>query len=351
MSLGLPVGRTAIAVLLILVWAVAACGIPAQSPPPTSEPTASPAPVMTDPPSAVFDVQGHRGARGLRPENTLPAFEIALDLGVTTLELDLHFSADNQVVIWHDPAIDPAKCRVNPAASLSVPDPDAGDVPPGDLMLRRLTAAQLAAYACDRNPDLARFPAQTADPTPLAGTSYGIVTLARLFDFVDAYAVDPGKIAAQRENARRVRFNIETKRVANQPETIGDGFDGVNPGPFEQAIIALVQARGLADRVTIQSFDPRSLWAVHSVVPQLVLVVLTSQAPRRGQLAQWAEAGAAILSPNASLVTPTLLAEAHTLGLRVIPWTVNEPDEMRALIDLGVDGLISDRPDLLLALK
>ena len=102
MSLGLPVGRTTIAVLLILVWAVAACGIPAQSPPPTSEPTASPAPVMADPPAAVFDVQGHRGARGLRPENTLPAFETALDLGVHLVGHGARFS--DLAVAEADPA-------------------------------------------------------------------------------------------------------------------------------------------------------------------------------------------------------------------------------------------------------
>ena len=348
--------RTFIALLALSLSITACTGktdpVPAASSPVSvAAPTAAPSdkPSNSLPPG--FDVQGHRGDRGLRPEETLPAFEIALDLGVTTLELDLHFSADDQLVIWHDPAIDPAKCRMDPTSSLLVPDPDDKATPPAHLALRRLTAAQLSTYLCDRNPDAARFPAQLASPTALAGADFSIITLAQLFDFVDAYAADPGKSAAQRATARQVRFNIETKRVADQPETIGDGFDGVHPGPFELAILALVQERGLADRVTIQSFDLRSLWAVHLVAPDMPLVALSSKAPRSGDLSSWAEAGATVFSPSASVLTPALLAQAHDLGLLVIPWTVNEPDAMRALIDMGVDGLISDRPDLLLSLK
>ncbi len=346
-----------LAFLSLMALGLTAC-TPAATPPPAA-PTPPGVTVATAAPAGEtpnilppgFDVQGHRGARGLRPEETLPAFEIALDLGVTTLELDLHFSADDQLVIWHDPTIDPAKCRVDPASNLLAPDPDDSRTPPADLALRSLTAAQLAAYICDRNPDIARFPAQMADPTALAGDDFGIVTLARLFDFVDAYAAHPSKSAAQRENASQVRFNIETKRREDQPQTIGDGFDGVNPGPFELAFLALVEERGLADRVTLQSFDHRSLWAAHRVAPDMTLVALTSRAPRSGDLQRWAEAGAGVFSPNATVLTPALVTQAHDLGLLVIPWTVNEPDDMRALIHMGVDGLISDRPDLLLVLE
>ncbi len=311
--------------------------------------SATPEAPSTLPPS--FDVQGHRGARGLRPENTLPAFEIALDLGVTTLELDLHLSADDQLVIRHDPAIDSTKCGIDPVSSLSVPNPDDRSIAVEDLMVRSLTSAQLAAYRCDRNPDPAQFPDQRADPGAVAGDNYAVVTLAQLFDFVDAYIASPAKSPAQRENAERVRFNIETKRKPDQPDTIGDGFDGVHPGPFELAIIALVQERGLTDRVTIQSFDLRSLWAVHRVAPEIALVALTSRSPRSGDLQSWADSGASVFSPSAATLTPALLTQAQDLGLLVIPWTVNEPDAMRSLIDMGVDGLISDRPDLLLTLK
>lgn len=345
-------------VMMALVLGMAACSgqvtpeAPGPAPAAVADVTSTAVPV--DEPSnnlpPGFDVQGHRGARGLRPEETLPAFEVALDLGVTTLELDLHFSADDQLVIWHDPAIDPAKCGINPESDVVVPDPDQPRMQPTDLMLRNRTAAQLAAYRCDRNPDVARFPAQVNAPTALAGDDFGIITLARLFDFVDAYAADPSKSAAQRDNARQVRFNIETKRDPSRPATINDGFDGINPGPFELAILALVQDRGLTDRVTIQSFDLRSLWAVHSVAPEMTLVALSSQAPRSGDLQSWAESGAGVFSPNASILTPALVTQAHDAGLLVIPWTVNEPTDMRALIDMGVDGLISDRPDLLLSL-
>jgi glycerophosphoryl diester phosphodiesterase len=341
-------------ILLLLVLAMTACATPAPDVPAPEAQTALETPGIVGDEAATasvpFDSQGHRGARGLRPENTLPAFETALDLGVTTLELDLHFSADDQVVIWHDPVIDPAKCRINPAASLPLPDPDDPNTALADLALRSLTAQQLAAYLCDRNPDPSRFPDQTTQPTALAGQDFGIVTLARLFDFVDAYAGDPAKSEAQRTNAAQVRFNIETKRKFDQPQAIGDGFDGTTPGPFELAILELVQARGLADRVVVQSFDHRSLWAVHSVAPEMTLAVLISRAARGNELAEWAQAGASIFSPNATRLTAATVIQAHEAGLTVIPWTVNDPADMRRLIDMGVDGLISDRPDLLVDL-
>ena len=309
-----------------------------------TEPTTTPLPAVESG-WAALDVQGHRGARGLKPENTLPAFETALDLGVTTLELDLHLTADGVPVIWHDPGIGKEKCRRDPAATVAAPDPDSV-VPGGDsLQISRLTLTQVQTYLCDRNPDASAYPDQDNAPTALAGANYHIISLAQLFDFVTAYAVAPGKSAAQRAGAEAVQFNAETKRRPQMPETIGDGFDGVNPGPFELAILELVDARGLTPRVVIQSFDHRSLWVIASVNEAIRLAALTSDA---AQPAAYAAAGAAIWSPSYTSLTPTLLAEAHEAGLLVIPWTVNDPAVMRELLTLGVDGIISDRPDLVL---
>ena len=105
-----------------------------------------------------FDAQGHRGARGLHPENTLPAFEAALDLGVTTLEFDLHFTQDGEVVVWHDPIIEKEKCRL-------LADTDLADMPDPRNPLRRIFISQqplavVQAYQCDQNPDNGRFPQQ-----------------------------------------------------------------------------------------------------------------------------------------------------------------------------------------------
>lgn len=315
--------------------------------PPAAQPT-TPAPLPTAdrlplPPG--FDVQGHRGARGLKPENTLPSFEAALDVGVTTLELDLHFSADDALIVWHDDTITPEKCQLIPAADSSAPDPDDPSTPPAQLRVRSLTVAQLRQYRCHRNPDPDRFPQQNSQPTALAGDDFHIPTLPELFEFVDAYAASAQKTPAQRENARRVQFNIETKRRADRPAAIADGFDGVNPGPFEQALAEIVQRRGLTPRVVVQSFDHRSLWAIRKIAPDLRLAPLLS---RPEPLEPLARKGAAIVSPRASLVTPGQIEAAHSLGLKLIPWTVNDPAEMTRLIAMGVDGLITDRPDLLL---
>ena len=292
-----------------------------------------------------FDIEGHRGARGLRPENTLPGFETALDLGVTTLELDLHFTADGTVVVWHDDQIGADKCRLDPGAAKPLP-PDPGLAADG-LMISQLTLNQLQKYTCDRNPDHEKFPDQSNGPGTLAGNRYQIISLAELFDFVDAYTVDDIKTIAQQENAQRVQFNIETKRRPDDPSVINDGFDGSNAGPFEVKILDLVEMRGLIDRVILQSFDHRSLQAVHKLNPSIRLSALASGRP---DPAAYAALNAAIWSPRARDLTPALVKQAHAAGMLVVPWTVNDLEAMRRLIDMGVDGLISDRPDVLLAL-
>lgn len=303
-----------------------------------SAPASPPAVYSPSPLPASFDVQGHRGARGLKPENTLPAFETALDLMVTTLELDLHFSADRVVVIWHDDELAPAKCQHS--------GPDAA---PPSRRISDLTFAQLRHFRCALNPDPRQFPDQNDAPTLLAGDDYRPISLVQLFDFVETYAAAPQKSAAQRAHARSVHFNIETKRHPDDPAAIGDGWDGQTPGPFEREIVALIESRNLVARVIVQSFVHESLWAVRALNPDLRLAALSSRG--RPAPAAYAQAGAAIWSPRWQDITPALLQEAHDAALRVIPWTVNEPEAMRQLIALGVDGIISDRPDLLLALQ
>ena len=313
---------------------VSACG--------SSDPVVDSSAVVQE--SDPLDVQGHRGARGLRPENTLPSFEIALDLGVTTLELDVHFTSDGEVVVWHDPEIDPEKCGLALGAPSDVPDPDDPLVDPQDLMIRSLDVDRLGWFQCDRNPDPGRFADQVPNSSDLAGDSYAIVTLASLFDFVAAYADSDAKTMEQRTTAAEVRFNIETKRRPDEPETIGDGFDGVTAGPFEIELLRVVGEYGLADRVVIQSFDHRSLWAVHGVDTSIALAALST---RPIDLAAVASRGASIWSPSYQAITPSQIQSAHDAGLLVIPWTVNDPSDIQRLIDLGVDGLITDRPDIL----
>jgi len=214
-------------------------------------------------------------------------------------------------------------------------------------MVRSLDTTQLAEYSCDRNPDSHRFPDQTTAPTALATGNYSIVTLDVLLDFVWEYTESELKTNDQREKASVVRFNMETKRKPKSPENIGDGFDGTHAGPFELRILEILADHGLEDRTIIQSFDYRSLWAVHELAPNLTLAALSKGGSVDFDLL--ADRGASIWSSDHNDVTESRLDAAHQAGLEVIPWTVNEPDLMVRLMDLGVDGLITDRPDLLLS--
>ncbi|NNC91467.1 MAG: hypothetical protein HKN80_03125, partial [Acidimicrobiia bacterium] len=338
--------------IVALVLTLGACGGDDSAQPRATSTSAGPVATTTTTSGTAsipdLDIQGHRGARGLKPENTLPAFEAALDLGVSTLELDLHFTADGQVVVWHDAAIDKEKCRLVPDAPAGVPDPDDVLAPEEDLLIAALDRAQLESYRCDRNPSTAKYPDQSNDPTPLAGDDYRIVTLGELFDFVAQYAEASDKTADQRATAASVAFNIETKRKPDRPETIGDGFDGTTAGPFEFAILQAVTARSLTDRVVIQSFDHRSLWAIHAENAAIRLAALSVR--QSVDHADLAARGASIWSPNLDAVNRDSVDQAQTAGLEVMPWTVNDPSDMTRLIALGVDGLITDRPDLLLDL-
>ncbi len=336
------------AVVVAITTMATTCGAPE----PRSEPAASSVPSATEPEEpadsvdavdsvdpaasgdsaaagAGFDWQGHRGARGLRPENTLPSFELALDLGVDTLELDLHLSADYEVVVWHDPVIEADKCQ-------------------GDGVgrpVRDLTATQLRELRCASNPDPGRYPEQRPEPGQVSGDDFGIVTLVELLGFVDDYARHESKSDEQRRQATAVGFNIETKRKPDDPGAIGDGFDGSAMGVFEEAVMTAVMDGGVEDRVTVQSFDHRSLWAVHQEHPAVELAALTRR-DDRPDLGRLAEMGATVWSPDHRSLSPEVIDQAHAAGLIVIPWTVNDPDDMEQLVAAGVDGIITDRPDL-----
>ncbi len=281
-----------------------------------------------------LNVQGHRGSRGLRPESTLPAFEVALDLMVTTLELDLHLTADDEVVIWHDAELWDQKCRIGEGAPehICLPTP-----------MRSLSVADFDHFICDKNPEPERFDVQVAEPTVLAGDRFRVVRLSDLFEFVSEYALSPAKSEAQRQAARSVEFNIETKRVLDHPEYIGDGFDGETVGTFERVLIDAIDSAGMTTRSTIQSFDFRSLRAIHKTRPDIRLSALTQFAP---DFAEISSIGASIWSPYYGLLTRDQISEAHALGLEVLPWTVNTHEEMQKLVDDGVDGFITDRPDI-----
>lgn len=312
---------------------------PTVVPSPTNLPESTEAPSSAPPTTDVsatvqFDLQGHRGARGLRPENTLPAFEYALDAEVTTLELDLHLTKDGVVVIKHDDDIGKNCHRVGESTS---PNPAP--------MISQLTLDEVKQFQCDLNPDPGRFPDQVAESMPLAGDNYAIPTLAELFQFVSDYSASEQKSDSRRENAAAVRFNIETKRKPNNPAAIGDEFDGETPGLFETLIVQLIEDNSLTGRVTIQSFDHRSINVIPQLNAAIDTVALTFQPADPATVA--ATTSAKIWSPSSRTLTAQQVTAAHDAGLLVVPWTVNSASEMEQLIEWGVDGLITDYPDLL----
>jgi len=287
-----------------------------------------------------FDLQGHRGTRGLMPENTLPAFEKALALGVTTLELDTVMTADGMVVVHHDRRLAPERTRDAGGTWLAENNPPA---------ILSLTAEELAAYDIGTARPGSRMAERYPDQPALDGVA--IPTLAAVL--ARAEAVSGGT----------VRYNIETKISPLSPE------DSVDPEVFAEALVAVLRTAGVEARAAVQSFDWRSLQAVQRLAPEIATVYLTAEqswldnlgrgesvpSPWIGGLdIDWADvtlpqaikrAGGAVWSPYYRDLREADLREAQQLGLRVVPWTVNAPADMASLIDLGVDGLITDYPD------
>jgi glycerophosphoryl diester phosphodiesterase len=300
---------------------------------------------------STFELQGHRGARGLKPENTLPSFEAGLDAGVTAIETDLHLPRDGVIVLFHDDKINPRLCR------LAVPG--TAPEPVNRPLISRLTYEQLQAYVADVNPDPGRFPDQDATETPLAKLFadrsgmqvYGIPKLEDLFAFAASYAGADGQLAGksdwQRSLAAQLRFDLELKRVPFHPEFIGDQFDGRSPGMFETKVVAAVRKFGLATRTTVRSFDHRSVFTCHQLDLSLRAAVLIAEtAPTcPGRLA--CDAGAEIYGPDYRFLDPAQIRELHEEGIRVIPWTVNIANDWNRLLDWRVDGITTDYPDRL----
>lgn len=290
-----------------------------------------------------IDLEAHRGGRGLMPENTLPAFRNAMNLGVTTLELDTNITRDGVVVIGHDSSINPEIARGRDGKWLTA---DAKGKGPA---IHSLTYAELQQYDIGRlNPDSTygkRYPEQKA----VDGTRYA--KLSELF-------------AAVREAGdRHIRFNVETKLSPLEPEE--------TPGPeeFANVLLSLIIAEGMADRVTLQSFDWRTLKIFQQKAPQIPTVYLSAQqkffdninadkpgaspwtaglnvADFSGSIARMVKAaGGAIWSPYFNDVDESRVKDAQQLGLQVVVWTVNEPKDIERMLDWKVDGIISDYPD------
>lgn len=285
--------------------------------------------------AVAFDLQGHRGARGLAPENTLAAFRMALALGVTTLETDLAVTKDGVVVLGHDPRLNPDLVRGPDGQWIAAPGP----------AIRSLTRAELERYDIGRINPVSKYASQFPQQKPVDGER--IPTLAALYAMAGP----------------NVRFNIETKIDPAKPD------ETLDPVQFTRVVVDVIRAANAAERTTLQSFDWRTLLEARRIAPEIKTACLTIESNnmdtvRRttGQPSAWLggldlaaaggslprlvkAAGCAVWSPFWRNVTADSVTEAHGLGLKVIPWTVNTAAEMAALVDLGVDGLITDYPD------
>ncbi len=290
--------------------------------------------------SAAFDLEGHRGARGLAPENTLAAFRRAIEIGVTTIETDMAVTRDDAIVISHDPFLNPDLVR----------DADGHWLPSKGPPIRTLTLAELGRYRLGRINPASSYARQFPDQRAVDGERFP--RLSELFDLGKA-------------SGKPVRFNIETKIT---PES---GASAPDPATFARLVVAAVRASGVGDRVTVQSFDWRTLVEVKRIAPELETSCLTIQTANDdtvksadGGPSPWhagldprdhggslpalvKAAGCATWSMFWRNLTATELADAHALGIKVLPWTVNDRAEMKRLLDLGVDGIITDYPDRL----
>lgn len=299
-----------------------------------------------------FELQGHRGARGLKPENTLPSFETAIDLGVTSIETDLHLSRDGVPIISHDPHITERMCRPV-AGSETVIDP------PRRPLISTLTLTELRRYRADLNPDAERFPEQNADVTPVAKLFAGArgidpftpPTLAELFEFVAAYASGPGvkaaKTARQCQCARDLRFDLELKRVPFHPEYIGDGFNGGKAGLLEERLLDCVRSAGVLERTMVRSFDHRCVKLLRALEPRLTSGVLVAGTAAVDPVQIVRAADAQVYCPEFEYLDESQVLHLHAERIRVLPWTVNDAAACQRLLAWGVDGVTTDYPDRL----
>lgn len=267
-----------------------------------------------------FDKQGHRGCRGLMPENTWPAMEKALNLNVTTLEMDVVITQDKKVILSHEPFMGHEITTKPDGAFVTAAEEKS-------LNIYRMTYEEVKKYDVGLKPH-PRFPRQQKMKAykPL---------LSEVLDSVTKYMM-----------TRRKPFpfyNIETKCLP-----AGDGMYHPAPAEFVELLMAVIKEKGVEDRVIIQSFDFRTLQYLHQHYPHIKTAMLIEDYDKRGMEAQVKALGftPSIYSPAYQLVTAGLIQSCHEKGIKVIPWTVNDKKKIEELKMAGVDGIISDYPDL-----
>ena len=290
-----------------------------------------------------FDLQGHRGARSVAPENTIAGFAQTLAIGVTTLELDIAITSDGQLIISHDPTLNPDITRGPDGAFLNARGPTIALTP----------YAELLRYDVGRLKPGTRYASTYPEQKPVDG--------ARLPKLDELFAL------VRKSGNTQVRFAIETKVSPLAPELT------IAPELFARMLIKSIRDAGMANRSSILSFDWRALQVVQREAPEIATVYLTAQqswldnigVKDGGRTSPWTAgfqhaehgsvpkmiraAGGRIWSVHWADLDAAKLAEAKALGLTVLTWTVNQPAQIARMLDMGVDGIISDHPELVRA--
>ena len=273
-------------------------------------------------------VHGHRGARAWRPENTIPAFQFAIDHGVDVLELDLAVTKDNVLVVSHNPTLAPNSYpgeRICKGPELAPKTP-----------IHTMTLAEVRQYDCG-SVALPQFPTQV----PVPGTK--VATFDEVLDLAKGTPAN-----------EKIQFNVETKSFPNHPELTPP------PAEFVALIVAAIRKHNVdPSRIILQSFDWRTLIEMRRQWPAIRLSALVG-APKYDAMMGHTDptkdfaaiaklTGAEIISPDFSLVTPEQVAAAHKAGAQVAPYTANKPEDWQKLVDANVDAIITDDPVGLLA--
>jgi glycerophosphoryl diester phosphodiesterase len=261
-----------------------------------------------------LEIHGHRGARARFPENTLPSLKHALEVGVDVLEFDCGITRDGVVILSHDRRLNSEICLGPGGMKLSQ----------GPL-IKDLTYEETQKFDCGAlaNPTYPKMLPQPGTPPP---------TLDSVLEWLNT-SVHP--------RARIVQINVETKIDPAYPE------DTVDPEKFTEVIITTFQRRKFLDRAILQSFDERTLTIAKKIAPTLRLAGLTQKFFRNSP--RWVERlGFSILSPRFNLVSNRMVEDVHMQGRKIIPWTVNTPEQWARLVNRGVDGIITDDPEALI---
>lgn len=268
-----------------------------------------------------FDIQGHRGCRGLLPENTLPAFEKAIELGVTTLEMDVVLSGDNTWFVSHEPWLNHQICTDIEGRTI-LPEREQ------TYNLYRWRDAEIQACDCGSLGHPA-FPAQKAAPLSKP-------TLEEVLIRCEEKA---------RELGRVIRYNIEIKSHPDWEEVYQPPVD-----EYVDFFTDFMDRIQFTDRITVQSFDMRVLRLLNEQQPEWTLALLSDNLLTVKQNIKALGFTPAIYSPRYTSVHKLAVMACRDLNMKLIPWTVNDPSEMQKLIDLGVDGIITDYPDRLIGI-